>query len=170
MNELIFDFLIIYSLPLAAFLISILSFYYSALRGAKVRIEEVERIYFYPRFDSEGTLVGVDFEVPIVIINDGLRIGVLSDLHLVVAKPLECAGRIRTEQEMRKLPCAVENQGSIVFEIRTGSLPIKPKVKYEIKIIGKTAGKEIHSSFEFLLDEEDWEIISNYGEYYTLIL
>lgn len=152
---------ITYVLSFLALLISISSFYYSTLRGAKIRIAAVERIDFYPEFDSRGEYNG-EFEVPVVVINDGGKIGVLSDLHLFVIKPEEYYGkRIRTRQELEELPCAVKNQESIVFRIRKKKpLPIWPEVEYEIKVIGKTTGKEIYSIFKFSLTKKDWKRMS----------
>ena len=159
-----------YIIPLFALLISLLSLYYSILRGVKLRIAHVERVDFYPEFNSEGEYIG-DFEVPIVVVNDGTKIGVLSDLHLIVIKPKEyCGRRIRTQEELEELPCTVKNQESLVFRIRARELlPIRPEVEYEIEIIGRASGKEIRSSFEFLLTKKDWKSLKSAKKYIKML-
>lgn len=161
--------LIYYLLSLFAVIISLLSLYYTAFRGAKIRIAHVERIDFYPEFNSRGEYIG-EIEVPIIIINDGMRIGVLSDIHLTLVEPVEYSQRIRTKQELEELPCAVKKQESMVFKIRKREpFPINHGLVYGIKITGRTKGKEIYSFFEFLLTEEDWERMSLTKHYIKML-
>ncbi|MBU7018422.1 MAG: hypothetical protein HXS44_13005 [Theionarchaea archaeon] len=161
--------LLYYLLSLFAVIISLLSLYYTAFRGAKIRIAQVERIDFYPKFNYRGEYIG-DIEIPIIIINDGMRIGVLSDLHLTVVEPAEYRQHIRTRQELEELPCPVRKQESVVFRIRKRDpFPIDPGIVYEIKITGITKGKEIYSFFRFLLKEEDWERLSLTKHYIKML-
>ncbi|MGD2247695.1 MAG: hypothetical protein PVF58_04760 [Candidatus Methanofastidiosia archaeon] len=159
-----------YIISFFALFISILTFYFTIFRGAKLRIAQVERLDFYSRFNSDGKYIG-DLEVPIVIINEGTKIGVLSDLHLFVLEPAEYHGRrIRTPVELEELPCAVKNQESMVFRIRVKkTLPLKPEIEYKTKIIGRTRGKEINSSFKFILTREDWNKLQEVKKYIKML-
>jgi hypothetical protein len=130
----------------------------------------VERIDFFSKPSLEGEFT-VDFEVPIVVINDCTKIGVLSDLYLFVVEPKEYRGlHIRTQEELEELPCAVRNQEGRVFRIRTGkALQVRPEVEYEMKIIGRVVGKEIRSSFKFLLTKEDWGSLKSTEKYIKML-
>lgn len=158
-----------YLLSLFAVIISLLSLYYTAFRGAKIRIAHVERIDFYPKFNSRGKYIG-EIEIPVIIINDGMRIGVLSDLHVTVVEPGTYRQRIRTKQELYELLCPVRKQESVVFRIRKRDpFPIDPGIQYEIKITGITKGKEIYSFFRFLLKEEDWRRMNHTKHYIKML-
>ncbi|MBU7045433.1 MAG: hypothetical protein HXS54_03270 [Theionarchaea archaeon] len=161
--------LMYYLLSIFAVIIPLLSLYYTAFRGGKIRIAHVERIDFYPEFNYKGEYIG-EIEVPVIIINDGMRIGVLSDLHLTVVEPAKYRQRIRTKQELDELPCAVRRQESVVFRIRKKDpFPIDPGIVYEIKITGTTKGKEIYSFFKFLLTEEDWRRMNHTKHYIKML-
>ena len=156
-------------LSLFAVIISLLSLYYTVFRGASIRIAHVERIDFYPEFNFRGEYIG-EIEIPVIIINDGMRIGVLSDLHLTVVEPIEFNQRIRTRQELEELPCPVKKQESVVFRIRKREpFPINPGIHYEIKITGRTRGKEIYSFFKFFLKKEDWRRMSLTKHYIKML-
>ena len=161
--------LLYYMLSLFAVIISLLSLYYTAFRGARIRIAEVERIEFFSEFNFRGEYIG-ELEVPIVIINDGMRIGVLSDLHLILVEPEDYGQRIRSKQELRELPCAVKKQESVVFRIRKREpFPLSPGVVYRMKVVGRTGGKEIYSSFRFFLTKKDWERMSLTRHYIKML-
>jgi hypothetical protein len=153
--------LLTYVIPILALIVSFLSIYYSALRGPRIKIARVERINFVPEFDSKGAFAGY-FEVPVVIINEGSKIGVLSDLYLLVIKPDEYYDkRIRTLDELKTLPCTVKDQESAVFRIRVRAIPLAPEIEYRISVIAWTAGKDIQSSFKFSLSREEWERLNS---------